>query len=299
MTGPKKTGAGKNRWLERRIISYAHQGGAWEGPSSTLFTIRQALQAGATGIELDVHATSDRHLVVCHDTSVDRTTNGSGEISEMTLADLRELDNAYWWVPGADVAPGLAPSDYPYRGRAPKDRDFGIATLSEALELVDEFPGVVVNLDIKRTEPTVNPYEELLARELESHGRIEDVIVASFLDKATETFRKVAPEIDTSAGTIASADFWRAIHSGETPPSVPYVALQIPLEHAGMVVVDEVLIAAAHAQAIAVHVWTIDDAEIMTRLIDLGVDGIITDLPKTLCGLLEERGVAWRPKASG
>ena len=89
------------------MIAYAHQGGAWESPSSTCFAIRRALEAGATGIELDVHATSDGQLVVCHDATVDRTTDGTGEIADLTLAELRGLDNAYWFVPGADVTPGL------------------------------------------------------------------------------------------------------------------------------------------------------------------------------------------------
>ena len=69
-------------WLDRRVIAYAHQGGAWEAPSSTLYAIRSALDAGATGIELDVHATADGHLVVSHDPTVDRTTNGSGNFAD-------------------------------------------------------------------------------------------------------------------------------------------------------------------------------------------------------------------------
>ena len=70
-------------WLERRLIAYAHQGGAWESPSSTLFAIDRAVAAGATGIELDVHATADGELVVCHDATVDRTTAATGNIAEL------------------------------------------------------------------------------------------------------------------------------------------------------------------------------------------------------------------------
>ena len=73
-------------WLERRVIAYAHQGGAWESPSSTLHAIAHALEAGATGVELDVHATADGELVVCHDATVDRTTAGQGTIASFTLA---------------------------------------------------------------------------------------------------------------------------------------------------------------------------------------------------------------------
>ena len=157
-----------NPWLERRVIAYAHQGGAWEAPSSTLFAIRRALETGATGIELDVHATADRQLVVCHDATVDRTTDGHGAIHALTLAELQELDNAHWFVPGDDVTVGLDPDAYPYRGRAPGDADFGVATLSDVLDLVEDHPGVALNLDIKQTAPAVEPYEELLAKTITS-----------------------------------------------------------------------------------------------------------------------------------
>jgi glycerophosphoryl diester phosphodiesterase len=284
--------------MDRRVIAYAHQGGAWESPSSTCFAVRHALVAGATGIELDVHSTSDDELVVCHDSTVDRTTDGTGKIAHLTLAELRDLDNAYWFVPGADVTPGLDPASYPYRGRAPEDRDFGIATLAEALSVIEEFPGVVVNLDIKGTAPQVKPYEEHLARELEALGHSGDVIVASFNDNATEAFRHSTDKVATSAGTLQTAEFWRAAHAGEEIPNVPYVALQVPASHAGLEVVDEVLISAAHERGIAVHVWTVNQATEMERLLDLGVDGIISDLPTELCGLLSARGVSWEPTAS-
>src|ERR1700676_3315073 len=114
-------------WLDRRVIAYAHQGGAWEGPSSTRYAIASAIGAGATGIELDVHATADGRLVVGHDPTVDRTTDHGGAIAELTYDELSRLDNAYWWAPGADVSPGLEPDRYPFRGRAPQDRRFGIA----------------------------------------------------------------------------------------------------------------------------------------------------------------------------
>ena len=169
-------------WLERRVIAYAHQGGAWEGPSSTIHAIAHALEAGATAIELDVHATADGELVVCHDATVDRTTASSGTIASFTLAELRAMDFSYWWIPGADVTPGRSAADYPFRGRAPGDKTFGIATLREVLE---RFPGVVLNLDIKQTAPVVAPYEEALARLLVEYDRVDDVIVASFLDPAT------------------------------------------------------------------------------------------------------------------
>ena len=279
-------------WLARRVIAYAHQGGAWEAPSSTLFAIRRALDLGATGIELDVHATADRRLVVCHDATVDRTTDATGAIRDLTLDELRRLDNAFWFVPGADVTPGLGPGAYPYRGRAPADPAFTVATLEEVLELLDDFPAVAVNLDIKETAPAVEPYEDLLASALRRHRGLDRVIVASFLDRATEAFAGIAPDIATSAGTLATAEFVRAVRQGQEPPDMRHVALQVPESYQGVAVVDAAVLAAAHEAGVAVHVWTVNDAGAMAALVDLGVDGIITDVPSVLVPLLDQRGLA-------
>jgi glycerophosphoryl diester phosphodiesterase len=277
-------------WLERRVIAYAHQGGAWESPSSTLHAIDHALEVGATGIELDVHATADGELVVCHDAMVDRTTAAQGGIVSFTLAQLRAMDFSYWWMPGADVTPGRPDSEYPFRGRAPGDPAFGIATLREVLE---RYPGVVLNLDIKQTAPVVEPYEEALARLLAEFGRTDDVIVASFLDPATDAFRTFAPDVPTSAGTMATAAAWQAVQAGQDLPESPAVAFQVPESQGDLVIVDEAFVAAAHRAGKAVHVWTVNEAEAMERLLGLGVDGIISDVPTTLCGVLGSAGVAW------
>ncbi len=284
-----------NVWLGRRVVSYAHQGGAWEAPSSTLFAVRRALELGATGIELDVHATADGHLVVCHDGTVDRTTNGRGSIHTLTLDQVRSLDNAYWFAPGADVSPGLDPPAYPYRGRAPDDADFAVATLEEVLALLDGYPRVALNLDIKATGPAVEPYEQRLASTLAGYDHRDRVIVASFLDVASEAFRRWAPDVSTSAGTLAVAAFWRAVTQGGEFPAMPHVALQVPAVYGDQVLVDERFVEVAHGHGLAVHVWTINDEREMARLLDLGVDGIISDLPTALVGLLRERDVVWRP----
>jgi glycerophosphoryl diester phosphodiesterase len=279
-----------NPWLARRVLCYAHQGGAREGPSSTMWALDHAVAAGADALELDVHATADGHLVVCHDPTVDRTTAASGAIAAMTLEDLQALDNAYWWVPGEVVDHDRPAADYPLRGRAPADASLRIATLDEVL---DAFPHTFLNFDIKQTAPVVAPYEEALAKALRAHGRVDDVIVASFNDFATDAFRQFAPEIGTAAGTMAVASFWRAVHQGEDPPPLPHVALQVPVETAGVTVLDETLLAAAHERGVAVHAWTIDDADEMLRLVELGVDAIMSDVPSTLADVLVRAGAAY------
>src|SRR3954464_2038873 len=104
-----------NPWLERRVLNYAHQGGAVEAPSSTLFAFERAVAAGSEALEMDVHATADGELVVCHDATVDATTETTGAISTMSLEKVRRLDNAYRFA---------ADGGFPYRGRAPDDNQF-------------------------------------------------------------------------------------------------------------------------------------------------------------------------------
>ena len=278
----------ENPWLDRRTINFGHQGGSFEGPSSTLAAIAGGIAAGATVIELDVHATKDRQLVVCHDETVDRTTDGSGQICDLTLDQLRQLDNAHWFIEGSDVAPGHDAAEYLLRGRAPADRRFGIATLSEVLEA---FPGIPLNLDIKRTAPEVEPYEALLAQVLADHGRSDSVIVASFNDLAISEFRRLSPSTPTSAATMETAEFYRAVQAGEVPRALDVVAFQVPETFGELTLVDTAFVAAAHGRGIAVHVWTINDEPSMRRLVELGVDGIISDRPTLLSAVLGD--AAW------
>jgi glycerophosphoryl diester phosphodiesterase len=285
-----------NPWLERRVLNYAHQGGAREGPSSTLHAMRRAVAVGAHALELDVHATADRQLVVCHDSTVDRTTDGSGRISDLRLEEVQQLDNAYWWLPGAVAHHGAADDAYPLRGRAPQDPDLRIPTLREVLVA---FSDTFLNLDVKETAPHVQPYEGLVIDLLRELSRLDDVIIASFHDAALEAVSALAPDMATAAGRKATEEFYFAFRNGETPPSLPSRALQVPPRHEDIAVVDEQFVEAAHRAGLAVHVWTIDEEEEMERLLDLGVDGIMTDRPQVLAGVLRSRGVAFGGAAGG
>jgi glycerophosphoryl diester phosphodiesterase len=282
-----------NPWLERRVICYAHQGGAAEAPSSTLFAIQHALDVGATAIELDVHQSLDGVLVVCHDATLDRTSSLTGAIAEHTAADLADGDNAYWFVPGEGAVGGRPSEAYPYRGLAPRDSRLGVATLAAVL---DAFPGVLLNLDIKQGAPEVAPYETALATMLQAASRSDDVIVASFNDASTRIFHELAPEIGTSPGISALTSVVQAIRSGEKPPRALLggaVALQVPSRVGGTWLVDERLVDATHDLGLALHVWTVDDPKEMAELVDLGVDGIMTDVPSELASLLKRRGAAF------
>lgn len=299
-----------NPWLERRVLNIAHQGGEIEAPSNTLYAFETATATGADILELDVHATADGELVVLHDTTVDRTTDGSGRVDELTLEQIRDLDAAYWFVPGCGTCHGHAEEDYTLRGyatgaREPKGRlaefepeDFRIPTLREVLE---RFPDTWINIEIKRTVPDTTPYEQTLADLLAEFDRTDDVIVVSFHDQAMELFKLAAPDVHTATATGQTAVFKGS--SLEALPGAPnprYQALQVPLEHEGVEIVTEEFVADAHANDLAVHVWTINERETMEWLIDIGVDGVITDRPTLLEAVLDERGVGHpRPPASG
>ena len=282
-----------NPWLGRRVLAFAHQGGAREAPSSTMFALQRAVAIGVDALELDVHRSADGHLVVCHDPTVDRTTDGTGRIADLTIEQLQALDNAYWWRPGEVVDHEAEPSDLPLRGRAPDERHLGIATLAEVLAA---FPDVLLNLDIKQTAPEVIPYEAQLAEQLVAAGRVDDVIVASFSDASLDAFRAEGTGIGTSCGPRDVVALAQALATGEPIPDEvrAHVAVQVPPRFGGTDVVTTAAVHAAHDAGLAVHVWTIDDEAEMRRLVELGVDGVMTDRPSALVALLDDLGLRWR-----
>nr|MDQ2754539.1 glycerophosphodiester phosphodiesterase [Actinomycetota bacterium] len=170
--------------------------------------------------------------------------------------------------------------------------EYTIPTLEEVL---DAFPGVPLNLDIKQSAPAVVPYEASVARALLDHGRVNDVIVASFNPSSLRAFSALAPRVATAAAARAIARVWLAGRMHVRPLPTRHSAIQVPLMLRGTTVVDPRLVRAAHRAGVAVHVWTIDDRTEMERLVDLGVDGIMTDCPSILAGVLAERGAAWTP----
>lgn len=298
-----------NPWLERRVLNIAHQGGEIEAPSNTLYALQTAADKGAEILEIDVHATADGELVVLHDTTVDRTTNGEGRVDAMTLEEIQQLDAAHWFVPDCGTCHGQPAEAYTLRGYATGERelpdelgdvepaDFRIPTLREVLE---RFPDEWINIEIKRTFPDTTPYEQTMADLLEEFDRTDDVIVVSFHDLAMERFKLAAPDVHTAAATGQAGVF--VASSMEVLPGLPnprYQALQVPLEFEGIEVVNEDFVADAQANGLAVHVWTINDRPTMEWLIDIGVDGIITDRPTLLEEILDERGVGYEAPPSG
>jgi glycerophosphoryl diester phosphodiesterase len=286
-----------NPWLDRQPLNIAHQGGEIEAPSDTLHAFKTAKRKGADMLETDVHLTADGRVVVLHDETVDRTTNGSGSVEQMTLAEVKRLDAAYWFMEGEGTVhdPSRPASDFTWRGVATGERappkgfepnDFKIPTLDEVLAA---FPNTRLNIELKPTTTMSGRLEAAVADLLARHGRSDDVIVASFGDAQVALFKALAPEVHTAPGTGQVAAFWSS--SQGSGPGLPYpqhVALQVPETFDGLTVVSPDFIAEAHANNLAVHVWTVNDADDMRRLLEWGADGIMTDRPTLLEQVLAE-----------
>lgn len=270
-----------NPWLDRRIFHWAHQGGAREAPSNTLLAMRLAVTAGADGLELDVHCTRDQRVVLIHDAHLERTTDGSGEVAEKTLDELRRLDAAFWWVPGeVDNHDRSTPAErYEMRGRAPDDHELRIPTLEELLE---RHPSTPLTIEVKTTA-AVAP----LVRILREHSRSTDVIVTSFKDPVVSELRHAAPELPLAPGRAWNLWFMSRVRLRLPPRGSSYVAVQLPRRFKLVNVLNRRLIEAAQRAGMAVHAWTIDDEDEMRELALMGVDGIMTDRPTLLSKVLK------------
>ena len=309
VAAPAQAQDASNLWLERRVLNIAHQGGEIEAPSNTLFAFKTAEDKGSDVLELDVHATSDGELVVIHDATVDRTTNGTGQVDSMTLEEIKELDAAHWFVPDCGTCHDEPDDSYAYRGFATGEvaiprslgkfepNDFKIPTLREVLE---EFPDEMINIEIKATAPETTPYENKLAALLAEYERTTDTIVVSFLDHAVEIFKAFAPDVNTATGTGETGVFWGSTQ-GPLPglPSLHHQALQVPIVFNGVTVVTEEFVQEAHANGLAVHVWTINDRAEMEWLVEIGVDGIMTDRPTLLEDVLHETHTEYKEHGKG
>jgi glycerophosphoryl diester phosphodiesterase len=290
-----------NRWLVHGAdpLNFAHRGGVTDFPENTLYAYAEAALAGADVLEMDVYQTRDNQLVILHDLDVDRTTNGQGNVVDLTLAELRALDAAYWFVTGAGTAHNRPAADYTFRGIATGDKppppgysaeDFRIPTLEEALA---RFPRNLINIELKPDLDGTGDYEQQIADVLRQYGRYTDLIAASFVDEAANNFKAVAPCVYTSVplnqGTLLVLG---ALGDGVMPPVPEHIAFQVPPDTSQigeqipddfyLEVVTPDFVADSHAVNLAVQVWTINSCEEMLRMIDLGVDAIMTDKPLLL-----------------
>ncbi len=239
-------------------IAFAHRGGASDAPENTMPAFQRAIDLGYIYIETDVHATKDGVLLAFHDDDLSRTCGRPGLISELDYAEIKEVR-----VNGTEPIPLLE-------------------------ELISTWPHAHINIDCK-SDHALSPLTERIAR-----GDIFDrICIGSFSDRRLKHLREMFGErLCTSMGprdvTKLRLGSW-VRHNGSFRN---IHAAQVPVSQGPLTIVDKAFIQAAHSVEIQVHVWTINDAREMVRLLDLGVDGIMTDKPEDLQNVLRARN-AW------
>ncbi len=255
----------------RRPLVMAHQGGNGLWPGNTMYAFGHAAALGVDVLEMDIHSTADQELIVMHDPTIDRTTNGQGAISSLTLKEIKALDAGFRWSSDG--------------GRTFPFRNQGI-TVPTLAEIFNAFPNSHLNIEIKKVD---SPSIATFCRMIKEHGMTNNILVASVHSEPMAEFRRLCPEVATSATSSEVLKFLTMEKSylgeGYTPTAQ---ALQVPENFGAIEIVTRSFVATAHARNMQVHPWTINDEADMRRLIALGVDGIFTDYPDRLLNLLQQ-----------
>jgi glycerophosphoryl diester phosphodiesterase len=251
---------------EIRIIG--HRGGRGVAPENTIPAIRHGVDVGSQAIEIDLHASRDGALVVIHDPTLERTTNGAGAVDQHTLEEIQALDAGFHFTPddGATL---------PFRGQGVR-----IPTLDEAMEAIGDLPAI---LEVKSTAAG-----RLLAEWLPGRPEFERVIVGGFNSD--------------EVGPAGAAARWRCAYQTDLlgfilwgkvgvrrPLPADLTAAMVPVRKNGLRIVTRGFVRGMHAQGKGVFVWTVNRPEEMRRLLDLGVDGLISDYPAVVRRVVEER----------
>jgi glycerophosphoryl diester phosphodiesterase len=266
LAGPPRPGAS---YLAGAPLLIAHRGGSALAPENTLTSFTQALDWWrADVLEMDVHATRDGEVVVIHDPTLDRTTSGTGPVSERSLAEIREVDAGHRFTPDGGAS-------YPYRGKGIR-----VPTLAEVLT---SFPQARVNVEIKDGRA-----QEAVWRLVHEAGATQRVLIAAGKRADRSRFSRYPGPVSASEEELRAFYLHHRLRAaGLYRPAVD--AFQLPERHGNLQVVSRRLVEEAHALNVAVHVWTVDEVEDMRRLLSWGVDGLVTDRPDRLARVLHER----------
>jgi glycerophosphoryl diester phosphodiesterase len=279
-------------------LVYAHRGGSALRPENTILAFDHGLSLGADGLEFDVHLSRDGVVVVHHDTTLDRTTNGRGPLAALTADELARLDAGYFFrLPGGPPSPAEAalegplspaessratarrPAEHPYRGLAE-----GVPTLRDVLR---RYPTASMIIELKTNEP-------VLARktidEVRAAGAIDRVALGSFGTRVLRAARAYEPRIrtgssqeETRLALYRSWIYWPVRHPR-------YQEYQVPEIAGSTRVVSPRFVRYAHEAGCPVKVWTVDDEADMRRLLSWGVDAIISDRPDVAVRVVREVG---------
>ncbi len=260
----------------------AHRGGGGERPENTMLAFQHAQEIGVDILEFDIQITRDEVLVVIHDDTVDRTTNGSGRVGDFTYEQLRQLDAGYHFAQSDPDGDDLI---HPYRAKGLR-----IPSLEEVLA---DFSDLKMLIEIKGEE--TNAARSLCAI-IREYNRQEMVLVSSFITAQIHEFRSVCPEVATSATESETIPFYLASWLGlDRAPRPAFEVLALPTSYEilpGLIgeleLINDTLLASAALHGLHVNVWTINDVAEMQRLLSFHLGGIITDYPTRLLQILAE-----------
>ena len=244
-------------WYKGRTLVFGHRGAKAYAPMNTIPAFELAAEQGADGVELDVHRSKDGHVVIVHDFTVDETTDGSGTVTEMTLAQLKELDAGSWFGEG-------------FHG-------VRIPTLDEVFEAVGE--RLLINVEIKSNMQDTDGVEQVVADVIANYEMAQRVIVSSFNPLALQRFREIMPEVPI--GWLYTEDSLKS-----TRAMMQALDLQYEAEHPHHEMIDLDYMSWARGRGYRVNTWTVNDPARAAELRDLGVDAIITDNPDTVIAAL-------------
>ncbi len=270
--GDDDRAAAPNLLLSDQQLNIAHRGGNRLAPEETLEAWRSALAVGADVLEMDLHATADGVLVLLHDGTVNRTTDGEGRIRELSWAEVQELDAGYDHTRDGGET-------YPFRGQG--------VHIPSLEEVFTEFADQYMVIEIKQSVPSiVDAFDAMLTR----MNMRERVVVASFNDDTIAEFRAKAPDVLTSYSLDEATELFLLSEEDEESYTPPARFLQVPPDFQGVEVLVPEFIAKARRLGLKFHVWgDINAPETMRELLDLGMDGLIVDDPETLAEILASR----------
>jgi glycerophosphoryl diester phosphodiesterase len=256
----------------------AHQGGAGVWPPETTYAYQHSVELGADVLDMDIHLTKDGVIVLNHDVTVDRTTDGAGLVKDMTAAQVLALDAGYRFTTDGGRT-------FPYRGQGLR--------LSTLEELFQAYPDDRMNVEIKQSDPPmIAPFCAMIHQ-----YHMQDKVMTGGFDAATvENFRHACPDVATTMteteGYYLLGLSWvrltRLLHPAYTSVQVPEERF-LPQVNSTVTVLSPEFIAATHDLGAVVYPWTINDKPTMQRLLDWGADGINTDRPDLLLEVLQAR----------
>ena len=260
--------------LSDAFLNIAHRGGRRLAPENTLAAFENAESIGAHVLEMDLHSSSEGVLVLLHDDTVDRTTDGSGAVHAMSFDALQVLDAGYWFSPDSGQS-------YPHRGQG--------VVIPSFEQVLERFAPMPMAIEIKQAEPSI---VARLVEMIDEFDAYDWVTVASFHQESIEELRAMDPRIHTALGPSAMLDLWQMSDDEARLWQPPGRFLQAPIQFQGIDYMSAELLGRAHLAGIKTHVWTINNREEMEALAKMGVDGIMTDDPLLLNEVIKDLGLS-------